>query len=74
MYVLQSNSGAEVSVKNLPDGLKQGQVVEVRGIVNDKNTLTGGQHTLYDESFDLQTFELMLEHYHGMGREATVFE
>ena len=50
-------------------GLQVGQVVEVRGIVNKDQTVSFGEHTLYDNEFDLGAYEQMLEYYHGMCKE-----
>ena len=50
-------------------GLQQGQVVEVRGIVNKDESVSFGEHTLYDNEFDLPTYCMMLEYYHGMCKE-----
>ena len=50
-------------------GLAQGQVVEVRGIVNKDESVSFGEHTLYDAEFDLTTYCMMLEYYHGMCKE-----
>ena len=49
--------------------LQQGQVVEVRGIVNKDQSVSFGEHTLYDNEFDLGSYVMMLEYYHGMCKE-----
>ena len=46
-----------------------GNVVEVRGIVNKDNSISFGESSKYDNEFDLQAFEQMLDYYHGMCRE-----
>ena len=51
--------------------LAQGQVIEVRGIVNKDNSISFGEHTPYDAEFDLVAYESMLEYYHGMCKELT---
>ena len=66
--------GKEVKIirfKN--DGkLAAGHIVEVRGIVNKDGTISFGEHTQYDTDFDLQSYENMLEYYHGMCKELCV--
>ena len=49
-----------------------GNVVEVRGIVNKDGTISFGEHSAYDTEFDLQSFEQMLDYYHGMCKELSV--
>ena len=47
-------------------------MVEIRGIVNKDKSISFGEYTLYDGEFDLQTYEHMLEYYHGMCRDLSV--
>ena len=47
-------------------------VVEIRGIVNKDGTISFGEYTLYDNEFDMQSYELMLDYYHGMCKELCV--
>lgn len=53
-------------------GLQAGQTIEVRGIVNKDKSISFGEHTVYDPDFDLQTYEHMLEYYHGMCQHLSV--
>ncbi len=50
-------------------GLAAGMVVEIRGIVNKDRSISFGEHTAYDNEFDLASYEGMLEYYHGMCKE-----
>ena len=52
--------------------LAPGMVAEVRGIVNKDGTISFGEYTQYDNEFDMQSFELMLDYYHGMCKELCV--
>jgi len=47
-------------------------VAEIRGIVQKDQSVSFGEMTLYDQEFDLATFETMLDHYHGMCRDLCV--
>ena len=47
-------------------------VAEIRGIVNKDTTISFGEYTQYDEGFDLQAHEYMLDYYHGMCRHLCV--
>ena len=53
-------------------GLQTGQIVEVRGIVNKDKSISFGECTTYDAEFCLQTYEHMLDYFHGMCRELSV--
>ena len=50
-------------------GLSAGMIVEIRGIVNKDRTISFGEHTPYDNEFDLASYESMLDYYHGMCKE-----
>ena len=54
---------------NEADMVAKGQVVEVRGIVNKDQSVSFCEHTLYDNEFDLGSYVMMLEYYHGMCKE-----
>ena len=44
----------------------------MRGIVNKDKTISFGESTTYDQEFDMQTYELMLDYYHGMCKDLSV--
>ena len=71
---MKTNAGTDVKILRYKNeiGLLVGQTVEIRGIVNKDKTISFGEHTLYDAEFDLQTYEHMLEYYHGMCKELSV--
>ena len=52
--------------------LGPGMVAEIRGIVNKDTTISFGEYTMYDNEFDLQAYEHMLDYYHGMCRELCI--
>ncbi len=43
-----------------------GKAVEVRGIAKDHATVTNASFNTYDTDFDTQSYEQMLDYYHGM--------
>ena len=71
---MKTAGGQEVRIirfKN--DGrLGSGSVAEIRGIVNKDTTISFGEYTLYDNEFDMQAYEHMLDYYHGMCKELCV--
>ncbi len=71
---MKTHAGTDVKILRYKSeiGLQAGQTVEVRGIVNKDKTISFGEHTIYDGEFDLQTYEHMLEYYHGMCKELSV--
>ena len=71
MKTFSSNDVKILRYKN-DIGLTAGQVIEIRGIVNKDKTISFGEYTAYDLEFDLQTYEHMLEYYHGMCKELSV--
>lgn len=58
-----------IKFKGDPEKFKSGSVMEIRGIVNKDSTISFGEHTQYDNEFDLGTYEHMLGYYHGMCRD-----
>ena len=52
--------------------MRQGAVMENRGIVNKDSTISFGEFTQYDNEFDLATYEHMLTYYHGMCRDLSM--
>jgi hypothetical protein len=49
--------------------MRNGSVMEIRGIVNKDQTISYGEFTQYDDQFDMGTYENMLSYYHGMCRD-----
>ena len=72
--VMKTHQGTDLKVLRYKNeiGLLLGQTIEIRGIVNKDKTISFGEHTVYDNEFDLQTYEHMLEYYHGMCRDLSV--
>jgi hypothetical protein len=58
-----------INFRGDPENFKSGSVMEIRGIVNNDNTISFGEHTQYDNEFDMATFEHMLGYYHGMCKD-----
>ena len=50
-----THQGTQVKILRYKNdvGLSEGQVVEIRGIVNKDKTISFGEHTTYDAEFDL---------------------
>ena len=69
--VMHQNDRTDVKVIRYRNelGLTQGQIVEVRGILNQDKSISFGEYTQYDAEFDLLAYESMLEYYHGMCKE-----
>jgi len=67
-------AGKEVKIIRFKNDSKlaAGMVAEIRGIVNKDGTISFGEYTQYDNEFDMQSFELMLDYYHGMCKELCV--
>ena len=61
-----------VKFRGDPSDMAEGNIVEIRGIANQDNTINYGEHTVYDKEFDLATYEHMLTYYHGMCKELVV--
>ena len=63
-----------VNVMNGDSEVTIGKSIEVRGIVKDGSTLqvNGRDFNMYDSDFDLQSYEQMLEYYHGMSKKLTL--
>ena len=71
---MKTNAGEDVKILRYKNevGLCEGQTVEIRGIVNKDRTISYGECTPYDNEFDMQTYEHMLEYFHGMCKELSV--
>ena len=75
--VMRINDETEVQVHKFngdPEAMKTGSIMQIKGIVNqDSQSMTYGEHYQYDDEFDLEGHEVMLQQYHGATfRELTV--
>ena len=69
--VMKTADGTDVKVikfKGDVNTLKSGCPYEIRGIVNKDGSISFGECTPYDDTFDLASYENMLKFYHGMCR------
>ena len=52
--------------------LTVGKPVEARGMAKNGQTLTAASVSTYESDFDMQSYEQMLEYYHGMCKHLTI--
>ena len=52
--------------------LTAGKAVEARGMAKNGQTLCAASVSTYESDFDAQSYEQMLEYYHGMCKHLTI--